>query len=60
MTITEAIIYLSIQIELKHRLGKDFEANALQLAIEALKFTKGLRNTGAMPTYALLPGETEE
>ena len=37
MTIDEAKICLSIQLEVKHRLGKDYEATALQLGIEALK-----------------------
>ena len=39
--------------------SSDFH-DALKLGIEALEFIKGLHDTGAMPSNALLPGETEE
>ena len=40
MTIDEAKICLSIQVEVKHRLGKDYEAKALQLGLEPLVASK--------------------
>lgn len=59
MTIEEAIICLSIQVEVKHRLGKDFEANALGLGIEALKAVKLWREEAVLGQPTHLPGETE-
>jgi len=60
MTIDEAKICLSIQLEVKHRLGKDYEAQALQLGIEALKWIQYYRLKYYADTHKLLPGETEE
>jgi hypothetical protein len=60
VTIDEAKICLSIQLEVKHRLGKDYEAKALQLGIEALKRTKDYRRWKPHEQLDLLPGETEE
>lgn len=60
MTIDEAKICLSIQLEVKHRLGKDFEANALQLGIEALKRIEAARLQWTNSPLHLLPGETKE
>ncbi|MCK5235891.1 MAG: hypothetical protein KAR06_02805 [Deltaproteobacteria bacterium] len=34
--------------------------DATKLGIEALKFFKGLQDTGALPNKARLPGETRE
>ena len=59
MTIDEAKIYLSIQVELKHRLGKDFEAKCLQLGLEALKRVKECRYPAYPDFMKLLPSETE-
>lgn len=39
--------------------SKDYQ-DALQLGLDALKFMKGLHDTGAMPNNARLPGETPE
>lgn len=60
MTINEAIICLSIQLEVKHRQGKDFEANALQLGIEALKRCRVIKQESVLKPFTLLPGETPE
>ncbi len=40
----------------------DFQdiADSIKLGIEALKFIKGLHDTGAMPSDARLPGEDPE
>lgn len=58
MKIEEAQICLSIQLEVKHRLGKDYEAKALQLGIEALKCVLEIRHH-PFPDEALqLPSET--
>ena len=35
------------------------DQEAIQLGIEALKFFKGLEDTGALPNDARLPGETK-
>ena len=59
MTITEAI---KLQNELQGLLpevGFNKYLASNKLGLEALKFTKGLRDNGSMPVYALLPGETE-
>ena len=60
MTINEAKICLSIQVEVKHRLGKDYEANALQLGIEALKWVERYRPDNKIDRWGLLSGETKE
>lgn len=58
MTINEAKICLSIQVEVKHRLGKDYEAKALQLGVEALKAWEEHRGSGSLMDPLLLPSET--
>lgn len=59
MTIDEAKICLSIQVEVKHRLGKDFEARALQMGLEALQFFKGAQREAGGYQKLRLSGETE-
>jgi len=60
MTIAEAMADLSIQLEVKRRLGKDHEADALKLGIKALEYIKYLDSCPGLNTRLLLPGETEE
>lgn len=60
MKLTEAKICLSIQLEVKHRLGKDYEAKALQLGIEALKRFSVARKNNVDIRPTLLFGETLE
>lgn len=60
MKLNEAITDLSIQREVKRRLGKNHEANALGLGIEALKWYIEAREGPVPSVYHLLPGETEE
>ena len=60
MTIDEAKICLSIQVEVKHRLGKDYEAKAIQLGLEALKRYQDLRSQRVILNWERLPNETEE
>jgi len=60
LTIPEAIEILQNELNHGFRCGYEDLNDAQKLGIEAMKFTKGLRDTGAMPIYALLPGETEE
>ncbi len=60
MTIDEAIKH---QEDLEQELDipqRENQRKAVKLGIEALKFIKGLHDTGAMPSNARLPGETEE
>lgn len=59
MTIEEAKIYLSIQVELKHRLGKEFEAKCLQLGLEALARLDKYRQDGEEMRFTLLPSESK-
>jgi len=59
MTIDEAIVCLSIQREVKHQLGKEYEADALLLGIEALKHEEGQRDHRIPGWNTPLPGETE-
>jgi len=59
MKLDEAMTDLSIQREVKRRLGKDHEAKSIGLGIEALKETKRLRKFRAWFLRRLLPGETE-
>ena len=68
MKIDEAMTDLSIQREVKRRLGKDHEAESIGLGIEALNRLRNLRDLhGDNTTYprptirhaiALLPSET--
>ena len=60
MTIDEAKICLSIQVEVKHRLGKDYEAKALQLGLEALSRIQAYREVKLSDDYFKLPGETKD
>ena len=60
MTLDEAIMDLSIQLEVKHRLGKDYQANAIELGIEALKRLKEYREWHRSTADGPLPGETKE
>ena len=59
MKLEEAQICLSIQVEVKHRLGKDYEAIALQLGSEALSFLIRWRDKAEIQPYPLLPSETK-
>ena len=59
MKIEEAKICLSIQVEVKHRLGKDYEAKALQLGLEALGRLEEHRKEQMDVTERLLPNETK-
>jgi hypothetical protein len=57
MKIEEAIVNLSIQLEVKSRLGKTQEADAVRLGIEALKRIQwerehALYNSTALPNEA--------
>lgn len=58
MTIDEAMADLSVQLEVKHRLGKDQQADAIRLGIEALKCIKWQRIPPACLGRSRLPGET--
>lgn len=60
MTIDTAIVDLSIQLEVKRRLGKDHQANTIELGIEALKLIKKERKSPHRWFNSLLPGETED
>jgi len=60
MTIDKAIADLSIQREVKRRLGKDYQADAIKLGIEALKRIQVLRSFPNREPLKSLPGETEE
>lgn len=60
MKIEEAMIDLSIQREVKRRLGKTHGAESIGLGIEALKRDQNNRLIDNHPDQALLPGETEE
>jgi hypothetical protein len=60
MTLDEAKADLSIQREVKRRLGIDHEAEALGLGYEALKQLKREREKGVGFWADRLPGETEE
>lgn len=59
MTIDEAKICLSIQLAVKHRLGKGYDANALKLGIEALNRLVERRGFAIPADLNLLPGETK-
>jgi len=60
MTITEAIKNTQYVVVDSEEIYSTDIHNSLLLVIEAAKFVKGLRETGVMPVYALLPGETED
>lgn len=60
ITINEALISLSIQLEVKHRLEKNYEAKALKLGIEALKFFVEFQKVTGVSQDARLPGERKE
>ena len=56
----EAITDLSIQLEVKRKLGKDHQADALKLGIEGLERIVYLRKDMDCPHWMTLPSETEE
>ena len=60
MTLEEAMTDLSIQREVKSRLGKTHEAKSIGLGIEALKRCKYIRTHPSEPRVWGLLGETEE
>lgn len=60
MKIEVAKICLSILVEVKHRMGKDYEAKALQLGLEALTFIERMRINYPQFPYTPLPSETPE
>ena len=60
MKLDEAKICLSIQVEVKHRLGKDYEAKALQLGLEALTAISADRCGDASLLNRPLPSETKD
>jgi len=60
MTLGEAKTDLSIQLEVKRRLGKNREADALKLGIEALKQVEEYRTHHILSKVKLLPGETKD
>jgi len=60
MTLDEAIADLSIQLEEKHRLGKEYQATAIELGIEALKRIQECRLADYMIKEDYLPSETKE
>ena len=60
MTLDEAMADLSIQLEVTYRLGKYYQANAIELGIEALKRIQECRLADYMIKEDYLPGETEE
>lgn len=58
MTIDDAKVCLSIQVEVKHRLGKAYEAHAIQLGLEALRRLEQAREQPYAYNNAALVGET--
>ncbi len=60
MTIDEAITDLSIQKEVKQRLGKEHQAKALWLGIEALELLKEKRAFFGDRPELTLPSETKD
>lgn len=60
MNLEKAIIDLSIQREVKRRLGKTYEAESLRLGIEGLKRHKEMSALVPAMPYPLLPGETKD
>jgi len=59
MKIDEALTDLSIQLKVKHRVGEEYAATAIQLGIEALKHIKEMRDNVRISPSMPLPGETE-
>ncbi len=60
MKLEEAITDLSLQMEVKRRLGKSREADAVKLGIEALKRVQDMRISPCTTEDELLPGETQD
>lgn len=60
MKLNEAVASLSIQLEVKRRLGKNREADAIGLGIEALMYVKDVRHIINTPNPELLPSETKD
>lgn len=60
MNIEEAKIELSIQLDVKRILRKEFQADALALGIEALQMIDWLRHDRDDPLAFGLPSETVE
>ncbi len=60
MNINEAIDDLSIQLEVKHRVALERQADAIKLGIEVLKRVKSQRADKRFMASMPLPGETEE
>lgn len=60
MTLDEALGDLSIQLEVKRRLGADHQANAIKLGIEALKAIQKLRLGTPNLNLSTLLGETKD
>ena len=60
MTIEQAMGSLSIQLEVKARLGKTTEHDAIKLGIEALKRIREYRKEYFQTSFRKLPSETEE
>ena len=59
MKLDEAITDLSIQREVKRRLGKTYEADSIGLGIEAMKEVLSFRKDPDHYKLELLPGETK-
>lgn len=58
MTLEEAMTDLSIQLEVKRRLGQSRQADAIKLGIEALKRLGEGRKVDHAFAWKRLPGET--
>lgn len=58
VNIDEAITDLSIQLEVKRRVGAERAATALQLGIEALKRLQDYQKGVNIDLWSKLPGET--
>lgn len=59
MTLESAIASLSVQLEVKNRLGKTEEANAIELGIEGLQRIQKQRKSLMKSEIVLLPTETQ-
>ncbi len=60
MTIDEAVGTLSELREIVFCSKSPKRNNAIKLGIEALKYAKRSRDPSGVPSYPLLPGETEK
>ena len=60
MTLEEAITDLSIQLEVKRRLGQSRQADAVKLGMEALERIVYLRKDMDSPDWMTLPGEIKD